>query len=73
MKTSVTEKAKHATLIRGQAVLNRTGISRSAKYALMASGDFPASVKLSAKAVAWVDTEVDDWIDARIAARVVTA
>ncbi len=50
-------------------VLNRTSLSRSHVYRLVKSGDFPASVSLGCR-VAWVESEVQEWIDARIAARV---
>ncbi len=33
-----------------------------------AEGTFPASVSLGSR-VAWIESEVQDWIDARIAAR----
>lgn len=49
-------------------VLNRTSLSRSHTYRLVAEGTFPASVSLGSR-VAWVEAEVQDWIDARIAAR----
>ncbi len=50
-------------------VLNRTSLSRSHVYRLMAGGSFPKSVALGAR-VSWVESEVQDWIDARIAERV---
>ncbi len=49
-------------------VLARTSISRSQTYRLIAEGTFPASVPLGSR-VAWIESEVQGWIDARIAAR----
>lgn len=46
-----------------------TGLSRSAIYALVAQRQFPAQVKLGPRTVGWVEGEVVDWIDLRIAAR----
>lgn len=51
------------------AVKAKTGLSRSTIYELMAAGRFPKSVKLGPKSVGWVDDEVDEYIDALIAAR----
>jgi prophage regulatory protein len=58
------------TLIRLSAVLDRTGLSRSAVYDLTQRGEFPQQIKLSkdGRAVAWVEAEVSDWIQSRIAA-----
>ena len=49
-------------------VLSRTSLSRTSIYRLQALGTFPASVPLGSR-VSWVESEVQDWIDARIAAR----
>lgn len=49
-------------------VAARTSISRSGIYAAIASGTFPSPVKIGAKS-AWVEAEVADWIDQRIAER----
>lgn len=50
-------------LLRLQAVKAITGRSRSSIYA---DPDFPRPVKIGARAVAWVEQEVRDWVDARI-------
>ena len=54
-------------LLRLPDVLSLTGLSRSRLYA---DPSFPKSVKIGERAVAWVEDEVRDWIDARIAERV---
>ncbi|MFY3327250.1 helix-turn-helix transcriptional regulator [Vibrio fluvialis] len=56
-------------LMRLKEVMEMTGLSRSYVYQLMAEGDFPQSVSLGARAVAWVESEVQDWILERIAQR----
>lgn len=53
-------------LLKLPAVLARTGLSRAMVYRLMGAGDFPRSVHLSARSVAWVESEVHDWISSRI-------
>jgi prophage regulatory protein len=54
-------------LIRLPEVLKKTGLSRSRLYADVS---FPQRVKLGTRGVAWVESEVEDWIAARIADRV---
>lgn len=58
----------HVTLMRCPSVQNSTGLSRSAIYFLMAKGDFPTPVKISAKAVAWRSDLIDQWVLSRVAA-----
>ena len=53
-------------LIRLPAVKEITGLSRSTIYA---DPEFPRSVKIGERAVAWVEDEIREWIDQRIAQR----
>lgn len=55
-------------LIRLAEVMKRTALGRSSLYARIAEGTFPKPVK-SGSSSAWVDTEVQAWIDAVIEAR----
>lgn len=57
------------TLLRLKQVMAKTGLSRSYVYELSKKGKFPKSVKLSEKSVAWVESEIDEWIQNRIDAR----
>lgn len=50
-------------------VMEMTAMSRSNVYKMMNEGRFPQSVSLGARAVAWVESEVQDWILERIAQR----
>ncbi|EGR4323405.1 AlpA family transcriptional regulator [Vibrio cholerae] len=43
-------------------VMEKTALSRSAIYRKMSDGEFPESVSLGDRAVAWVDSEIDDWM-----------
>ena len=54
-------------LLRIQEVLNKTGKSRSAMYRDVAAGLFPASIRIGDSAVAWLESDVEKWIDARVA------
>lgn len=56
-------------LIRFGEVLRRTGVSRPRIYALIAEGRFPKQVRLGPLSVAFVESEVDEWISSRIADR----
>jgi prophage regulatory protein len=43
--------------------------SSSTIYQLIAEGKFPAPVKLGPRASAWLESEIHDWINCRIAER----
>ena len=55
------------TLIRLTEVQRRTGYSKAWIYRLMGQGKFPASVKIGSRAIAFVEREIDEWINQRIA------
>lgn len=57
------------TIIRLRRVMERTGLSRSSIYARIAEERFPAPVRLGARAVGWVEGEVEAWIRSKIEAR----
>lgn len=59
---------KNYQVLRCPAVLEKTGMTRAGMYREMANGSFPKPIKLSAKAVGWVEEQVDAWIEKRIAA-----
>ena len=46
-----------------------TGLSRSSIYAYIDKGIFPAQVKLGERCVAWVDSEVEEWVLSKVLAR----
>lgn len=56
-------------LLRLDDVKARTGLSRSTLYAYMREGRFPSSVTISTRCVAWVESEIEQWISERIASR----
>lgn len=51
--------------LRRRAVEEITGLSRSTIYLLMSKGQFPRPIKLTAKAVAWSETSIVDWLSTR--------
>ena len=57
-----------ARIIRFHQVQARTGLSRSTIYRRLAEGSFPRPVQLGARAVGWIEEEVDEWIRQRIVA-----
>jgi prophage regulatory protein len=53
-------------IIRLPAVLTRTGLSRSSVYAAIGRNEFPASIPLGARAVGWLASDIDSWVQSRI-------
>ncbi|QFQ77522.1 AlpA family phage regulatory protein [Vibrio harveyi] len=43
-------------------VMEKTALSRSAIYRKMSEDAFPKSVNLGDRAVAWIESEVDEWM-----------
>lgn len=56
-------------LLRLPAVLAKTARSRAATYAAIKKGSFPAPVQIGSNSVAWLEAEVDQWIEDRLAER----
>src|SRR4051794_22019277 len=64
------ERCAGPQIMRLAQVIARTGLSRSSIYNFMgAQHGFPKTVLLGARAVGWVDHEVDAWLASRIRAR----
>jgi prophage regulatory protein len=53
-------------LIRLPQVKRLTGLARSSIYRRVQDRSFPAPVNLGGRAVAWVESEVQGWIQSRI-------
>ena len=66
-------------LIRLPEVLSRTGYGRTSIYRKIEEGTFPKCLKLGppmedltqfdSRAIAWIENEVDQWVESRIEAR----
>ncbi|MGO1461774.1 MAG: helix-turn-helix transcriptional regulator [Marinobacter sp.] len=63
--------ASNYSILRLSETLKRTGLSRSKLYEMQTAGEFPKAIKLSrnGSAVGWIESEVHQWIQARIAER----
>lgn len=57
-------------LLRNREVRTMAGLSNSQLYLLIQRGEFPAPIKLSqhGRSVAWLESDVIAWIDARLEA-----
>ena len=54
------------TILRRKQVQVRTGLSRSTIYDRITAGSFPKPVSLGGRAVGWVESEIDAWLNACI-------
>ena len=69
-------KTPQKRFIRLPEVLSRTGYGRTSIYRKMEDGSFPRSLKLDgppkdpeafdSRAIAWIEDEVEQWIESRI-------
>ena len=66
-RTMVQEVEVPTRIVRLPDVMARTGLSRSTIYVRLGKGSFPKSVQLGARAVGWIEAEVDEWIRRQIA------
>jgi len=57
------------SLIRLPEVQRRTGYSKAWIYRLLKDNSFPKSVKIGSRAIAFVESEVEEWISQRIEER----
>lgn len=53
-------------LLRLSDVMRRTGYGRAWIYRLISLGRFPKPVKIGPRSVAFIESEVDEWINQRI-------
>ena len=78
-KTKVPTSKPKNRLIRLNEVLSRTGYGRTSIYRKMDEGSFPKCLKLGSptknptqfdcRAIAWIEDEVDQWLESRIEER----
>ena len=57
----------HTVVLRRRTVEARTGLSRSTIYLRMAQGTFPKSIPLGPRAIGWLESEVEAWLQAQVA------
>lgn len=58
--------APNRRLLRLPEVRQKVGLSRSAIYKLISEGQFPRQVALGPRTVAWVQEDLDRWIEERL-------
>lgn len=56
-------------IIRLKAVIDATGLARSTVYKYVGEGSFPKPIPLGDRCVGWLESEVQDWILARVEER----
>ena len=56
-------------LIKLKTVMDKTGMAKSTIYKYMEAGEFPENVKLTTRSVAWVESEINQWILDKMEAR----
>jgi predicted DNA-binding transcriptional regulator AlpA len=67
--TETASKPRGLRYLRLREVCERVGVGTSTIYKMMATGAFPKQVKLSLRTAAWIESEVEAFMNARIAAR----
>lgn len=53
-------------ILRRKQVEARTGLSRSTIYLRVSEGTFPKPVNLGARAVGWLEAEINGWLASRV-------
>ena len=53
-------------LLRRPEVEHRVSLKKTAIYSGMAAGSFPSCVRIGGRSVAWKESSIDAWIQARI-------
>ncbi|MGO1190117.1 helix-turn-helix transcriptional regulator [Vibrio casei] len=56
-------------ILRLPEVINMVGLSKATIYAHMRNGLFPKNLSLGANSTGWLESEIQEWITARITAR----
>jgi len=55
-----------SSILRLKQVTARTGLARSTIYERIKAGGFPAQISLGARAVGWLEADVQAWIAAQV-------
>ncbi|MDX2367743.1 MAG: AlpA family transcriptional regulator [Colwellia sp.] len=55
-------------MIRLPTVIEQTGLSRSSIYLRMKNNKFPQSISLGDRAIAWLEEDINQWIEDKISA-----
>lgn len=60
-------RSRKAQILRRREVESLTGLSCSTIYRLMDKGEFPRPIRLSANSVGWLESDLEQWLEQRIA------
>jgi prophage regulatory protein len=58
----------YTSILRISEVCRRTGLSKSQIHRLAIDAEFPRPVRLGKRAVGWVTTDIEAWLQSRISA-----
>ncbi|PMM58957.1 helix-turn-helix transcriptional regulator [Vibrio lentus] len=50
-------------------VKEKTGLSKSAIYSKIKEGEFPVSVPIGSRTVAWLESDINEWLEWRVQVR----
>lgn len=53
-------------ILRLPTVKEKTGLSRSTIYLRVSKKEFPAPISLGARAVGWIESEIEAWLSAQV-------
>ena len=53
-------------ILRLPSVKERTSLSRSTIYFLISKGTFPKQIKIAERAVGWLESDINEWINKQI-------
>ena len=56
-------------ILRLPEVISRVGLRRASIYQHMNQGSFPKTISLGVRAVGWLESEIDAWVQVRIQGR----
>ncbi|MFC4160406.1 helix-turn-helix transcriptional regulator [Chitinimonas lacunae] len=56
----------HPVVLRLPQVKERVGLSRATIYLRMQDGTFPGQINLGGRAVGWLESDIDEWLEAQI-------
>jgi len=62
-------QTSNLSILRRKQVEHRTGLSRSTIYFRIQEGTFPKPVNLGARAVGWLENEIEEWLTSCIEKR----
>ena len=65
--------SKKERFLRLADVMARTGLSRSSIYLKINQGNFPQNINIGFRSVGWLESEIDAWMQERIAQRAISS